>query len=443
VSKRSGRGARFAVLMAGLLALSASPAVAQSNASDVAQDVQNQGYFIESGASINADEAGLLVGAARAAGEELFLVFLSSEPSSGATFFAESVVNALPSGFVLVVAPESVGYSGETSRATEVEVETALDNALNAGGSDFDIAATFVNSLPGIDLDGTTTTAVPTASTAVPTASTAVPTASTPASSSGGGSGLLWIVVIVVIGGGIFLFLRSRKSTGSRGANTVLGKAKAEVQKMLSAVANDLLDMEEEVRSANNDRADRFYQDASATYSKSSEAFEAASTPQQLLDLSNGLELAIWQLDSAEAILDGNEPPTRPEPKKLDIPAPRPTPSTQPRRPSGPSQVPPRPDYNRRSTRRSAPMGGGLMDLLMGALGSGMLSAGGSRGSRRSPSPRRSRVSPRAARRSSSSRSSGSAFPSPTRRGSTTRTRSSRRSGGSGKRIRGGGRRRK
>ncbi len=428
MNRRSGRISLVASLVAVLLVLGASAAAAQSNASDVADELQAQGFFIENGASINPSEAGRLVAVARDAGEELFLVFLSNEPSSGATFFAENVVNAMPSGIVLVIAPESVGYSGETAVFSETEITAAVDQALTAGGTDLDLATAFLDALPGVDLGGDSSPAT-----------TRVPTAATPPA-EGGGNGLLWVIVIVLVGGGVFLFMRSRKSGSARGANSALGKAKAEVQKMLSAVANDLLEMETEVRSANDDRVDQFYEDASAAYSKSSEAFDAASTPQQLLDLSNGLELAIWQLDSAEAILDGNEPPPRPEPKRLEIPKPLPTPSSPTPRPSSPSQLPPRPDYNRRSTRRSAPMGGGLLDLLMGALGSGMTAAGDSR---RSPRPRRSPASARGARRSQSSRSRRGASPSSSRRSSTPRPRSSRSSGGSGKRIRGGGRRRK
>lgn len=384
-------------MVTAVLLLSVGAALAQSSAADIASELERQGFFVEQGVPVSADDAGRLVGSARDAGEELYVVFLDNEPAAGASFFAESIVNELLSGLVLVIAPESVGYSGQTTRATESEIASALDEALNRGSSDLDIASIFVSTLPGVD-------------------SAAVPGAG---SGSGGGSGLLVIVVILVAGVGIFLFLNSRKKTRGGSATTVLGKAKAEVQRMLSAVANDVLEMEDEVRSADNAKVDQFYKDASATYARSMEAFGTARTPQDLLALSNDLELAIWQLDSAEAILDGNELPPRPEPQRLEAPKPAPAVPTLPaqqRAQSGyTSQLPPRPNYNRRSTRRSAPMGGGLMDLLVGAITAGAISSGRSSRNRRRP------VSS----------------------GNVRRSRPSRASRGSGKRIRGGGRRRR
>ena len=331
-------------------------------------------------------------------------------------------MNDLPSGIVLVVAPDTVGYAGLSTRATERELSLALDDALNIGGSDFDVASTFVGALPGVELSGAS----------APTSTSAA----TPATSrSGGGSWILWIILIAIAAGAFFLFLNSREPRGREHQGSALAKAKAkakaEVGQMLSAVANDILDMEDEVRSADNERVDRFYQDASGTYSKSSKSFEDATTAQQLLELSNDLELATWQLDSAEAILDGNEPPRRPEPRRFETPAPAPSTTGTPaeRRPQvvGTSQLPSRPEYNRRPTRCSAAMGGGLMDLLSGVLASGALTRlGGGRSSRRRP---RARVLPTRSR----SRSTG---------GTATR-RSPRSGGGSRKRVRGGGRRRK
>ncbi len=384
-------------MVTAVLLLSVGAVLAQSSAADIASELERQGFFLEQGVPVSVDDAGRLVGSARDAGEELYIVFLGNEPAAGASFFAESVVNEMLSGLVLVVAPESVGYSGQSTRATESEIASALDEALNRGSSDLDIASIFVGSLPGVDR-------------------ATVPGSG---SGSGGGSGLLVIVVILVAGVGIFLFLNSRKKARGGSATTVLGKAKAEVQRMLSAVANDVLEMEEEVRSADNVKVDQFYKDASATYARSMEAFDAARTPQDLLAMSNDLELAIWQLDSAEAILDGNELPPRPEPRRLEAPKPAPAVSTRPAQSGAQSgyasQLPPRPNYNRRSTRRSAPIGGGLMDLLVGAISAGAVSSGRSSRNRRRP------VSSRSVRRSQPSRSSR----------------------GSGKRIRGGGRRRR
>jgi hypothetical protein len=145
------------------------------------------------------------------------------------------------------------------------------------------------------------------------------------------------------------------------------------VQKQVDALANDVLDMEDEVRVANNPEVDGFYNDASDTYRTITERLQKAETPAQLLELSNDLDIAIWQLDCAEAALDGKPKPPRPEPKRLE-PTPRPESKDRVTVPA------PRPDYQRRPSRRSSYLGPGMMEILIGVAG--QVLAGGGRRSR-------------------------------------------------------------
>jgi len=361
------------------VALVAAPALAVE-ADEVAVEAANTGFYVERGAGISESQAGDLVSEMRNAGEGFILVVLADEPPAGATTFADNVQFAIGRGIVLVIAPETVGYAGVGEFYNEVELETALDAAVDVGGSDFDLAATFVSELTGAPVSP-----VPVPTTASP-ATTTAPQAQTPTSSGGGGSGFLWFIVIV--GGlGLFLWWMMKRAKAKRTADEAslgddkLNKARYIIQEQLNDVANDILALEDEVRVADNDRASRFYETASQTYNDATDALPKANSAEALLGLSNKLDVAIWQLDSAEAILDDKPLPERPEPKRLEPPPPDPS-----ARPSTRATVPSPSSYQRRPTRKSSLGGGGLMDLLI-SVGGGMLasksrssSSGSSRG---------------------------------------------------------------
>jgi hypothetical protein len=249
----------------------------------------------------------------------------------------------------------------------------------------------------------------------------------------------------VIVGGlalvVFFLIRRSGRQTVNA-ASEQMAKARMAVQKQVDAVANDILDMEDEVRVAANAEVDQFYNEASETYRTVTDRLQKAETPEQLLDISNDLDVAIWQLDCAEAALDGKPKPPRPEPKRME----------PVRRPGGDRvTVPaPRPDYQRRSSRRSSYLGPGMLEMLIGVAGQVLAGGGrGPRGGGLGSLLRRSSSRPTSRADGPTARGGGGVVPGPgspvPRRSSTRSPRSSRstrrRSGGG--RIRGGGRRRK
>lgn len=382
------------LLASGSLALAADPG-------EAADGIADDGVFVERGASATEAEIGALVAVARNEGENLSIVVLSQEPVSGATTFADAVVDRVGRALVIVIAPESVGYAGTGDVFTVDDLDTALDAALEEGGDDADFARTFVETLTG---------------------QTAV--SPDPGGSGNGGSGFIVLVVIavVLVGGILWVLNRSRKRAESLSAER-LAAARAEVQRRIDDVANDLLDLEDEVRVADNARADRFYNEAGATYREVSDALATAHTPADLIDLSNRLDVAIWQLDTAEAILDGTDFPERPEPRSIE-----PQPTAERTGPIDTSNLP-RPSPARRTTRRSSyGSGSSMMETLLQlgmAYAAGRSSSqrsggapgglGGLLGTRRSAS--------RSSRRSSSQRSSTP------RRGTGGRVRGGRRRG--------------
>ncbi|HSF86303.1 MAG TPA: hypothetical protein VLG28_11705 [Acidimicrobiia bacterium] len=364
------RGVTSMLFVLGLF-LAVVPVAAAADSAEVATSVAETGVYVEAGASASASDVGDLVSQLRAEGENISMVVLSDEPVGGATTFADAVFNQLGQGVIVVVAPETVGVSGAAEFYSDEEIEAATDMSLE-GGSDLEVLELFTASLLG----------TPVEEVQEPAAAT-----SSGSDSSGGGSGFL--IFLLLAGGGLIAFLwwrsRQNKLKGPK-LHPKLAEAKEAVQQQINDVANDLIDMEDEVRAADNERVDEFYDGAGAVYNQVTEKFTGASTPEAIVGLSNDLDQAIWQLDSAEAILDGKTPPQQPTPKQL--PKPEPEQPTGAPRPEGGSSLPPRPQYDRasydrRSTRRSRPAGSGMMEILMGMAGAMMA------GRARSSLPRR------------------------------------------------------
>jgi hypothetical protein len=244
---------------------------------------------------------------------------------------------------------------------------------------------------------------------------------------------------VIIAGLGLLLFWlmrRGNKQTVNAAAEQT-AKARTAIQKQVDAIANDILDMEDEVRTAGNPEVDELYHQASDTYRTLEERLQQAGTPQELLDISNELDLAIWRLDCAEAVLDGKSKPAQPEPKRIE-----PATTASGDRVTIPA---PRPDYQRRPSRRSSYMGSGMMEILIGVAG--QVLAGGARG-RRSGGGLGGLLGTRAGQRrdtTPTARGGGGVVPGPGSPMSRSTRRSTgrparRRSGGG--RTRGGGKRR-
>ena len=158
-----------------LLVLAAAPALV-AEPSEAAEDIRTDGVFVEAGSSASESEIGAAVSMLRQAGENVSIVVLSEEPVAGATVFADAVIDAGGRGLVVVIAPDSVGFSGTLDFFTVSEINAALDGAR---GDDAEFAATFADAFT--DEAGT-------------------------ASATGGGGGATILVVVLLIGlGGIAL----------------------------------------------------------------------------------------------------------------------------------------------------------------------------------------------------------------------------------------------
>ena len=129
---------------------------------------------------------------------------------------------------------------------------------------------------------------------------------------------LLLIAVVILIGITRLALLTWRRRRDERLADkTRIERTRAVVRQQRDAVANDILKLEDEVRAAGNEDALAHYRNATITYAAIVDEFETGDTPEELTNLAARLDTAIWQLDAAEAILDGNPLPPQPQARVL------------------------------------------------------------------------------------------------------------------------------
>lgn len=180
---------------------------------------------------------------------------------------------------------------------------------------------------------------------------------------------LLLLAVVILVGLTILALQTWRRKRAERLADrTRIERTRAAIRQQLDAVADDILNLEGPVRAAGNKEALAHYRNATVTYAAIVGEFETGDTPQELTNLATRLDTAIWQLDAAEAILDGD--PLPPEPAANT--------ATLRSQPTHRRQWP--------SDRNSA---AGVTDLISAILEAGPRSARPSLDRRRHHSPRR------------------------------------------------------
>ncbi len=340
-----------------LLAISALIVlIAAASPVEVAPVLDAQGYFVETGSNADPSAVEAAVQEARFEGGDLSVAVLAAEPAGGATVFAENTLDAMGGiGTVYTVGPETVGWASEGDIYTREQLDEATDASLD-GGSDTEVVELFVATL----IDEPVGAAEP-----------------------GGGGGLPWgwIILFVVVAGGAFLYWRMKQSS-KRSEASAIESARAEVKKRLDDVANDIIDLEDDVAGSSIAAVPMLYKSATEAYSKALNDYERAESPAELITTAEELDQAIWQLDSVEALLDGKPVPPKPVKPKPQVPPPQP-----PSRPSssvGPSvTTPPRvPDstYRRPNRRSSSNTTAILTGILMGSMGSSRRSSGRSSG---------------------------------------------------------------
>ncbi len=259
------------VLLVLLGTLWALPAMAQE-ADAISRALLDEGYYVESSYSI----AGLDTAMDTAGADAPFLVALDqniSDPSA----LADELVARIGFGTVIVLTPDSIGGASFDFDANEVDGR--LDQVVEALGADDDLAAA-VEAFAG---------------------------------GPGGISGGMVLVGLGIVGvGGLAVASVRRRRRLESAAQSRLAEARTELSRQVDLVANDIVDLNSRVELAENATATEFYRTASATYALVEEAVPKAGSLDELERLSDQLDEARWELDAAEATLNGDVTPERP-----------------------------------------------------------------------------------------------------------------------------------
>lgn len=404
---------RTIVILGTVLALTmlAIPALA-TEADEVAFSLETRRYYIEPGSDADFEDLERLVDE----WPNVYFVVLAADVASGADLFAAAVIETLGvDGTVVVVTP------GEVGAVSTVYEGSVTDRALDALLDDIDTGyyEGFTSFAAALD----------------PSTAPAVTTGSGSSSGGAGGGGFIFLLIIVVVGVGIFFLVRRSNRNREEQHQDRLGEIKTEIQAQLSEAANDILELEDDVLLSDNEQAKELYYSGSSAYSQFQDQLASAQSYADLDRLAEGADHALWQLESAEALIEGRQPPAKPEPRPGFEPPP-PPPAPEPRRQELPEQLQIRRERRAsRGTRERSRSSGGLGGLASAAMILKTLEQG------RSP---RIGTSAPARVATSTSRSSASRPRSSTKSTSSkSRSASSSRSSSSSPRIKGRSRKRR
>lgn len=283
-----------ALMLPAAVALAADPA-------EVADAVDPRGYYIEVGAPVDFSVMEALVDEVAGRSQTVFyFVALATDPSQGTDEFAEDVLLLLPQGSTVVVLSPT-----ETGARSDTFTDAELDRAAEAMAADSDSSyegdfRAFALSLTGAS--------VPTTGAGGTTPSTTTP------GSSGGGSGA-WVFLLIlaaVIAVVFFLTRRGAKQDRDLSAKRI-EEAKGEIRRQIDAIANEILELTDKVTLAENDQAEEYFRAASATFQDAQDRLDGATNLAELEQLSDQLDTTRWQLEAADAVLEGRPVPPEPE----------------------------------------------------------------------------------------------------------------------------------
>jgi hypothetical protein len=279
-------------LIAPLLLLVAAPTTLAATIDEIADGLERDGYYIGPGAE-QVDEQALRA-TVRDSRTELRPVLLAVRPPEGEDVLAEQLHEQF-GGTIVVVTPTDLGTS--TDFADQGQVDRAYARA--------DQQVDSFEDLPGYLRAFDTALAAEVERDPAPTGT--------------GGRGGVSVGVFLLVGGiivlgGMALFnqYRTRKTERAQQERS-LQEARQEVRNQVSALAERILALDDQVELANNTQASKLYSQATATFTAAQNHLEGSASVAELEKVSDELDHARWQMESVTALLEGREPPPEPE----------------------------------------------------------------------------------------------------------------------------------
>ncbi len=310
----------FSILVPTVMMLAVVTTAGRAAAQDVAEvvaSVDSRGYYIEPGADADINRIEAMTSQSVADRRPTAVVLLATEPTTIieddlAAMVVEQVDGVSAAVVLWGPAPgqRGLGAAGLDGVYGDAEIDAAADAAVTAsveGSSLADLAAAFIGSLPMIDA------AADTGDATVDTGATQVST------DDDSGGGFPWIILLVpAIGVAVWLFFRSRrrKTLGGPADPADIETARAEIRDQLGVVANEILENENTVGLSDNPEAIEHYRLAAETYNDVLARLDTTTSLLELAELNDRVDHARWQMDAAEALVEGRPVPPVPAPEK-------------------------------------------------------------------------------------------------------------------------------
>jgi hypothetical protein len=276
------------LILTGTVLLLSTVAATAATPSQIAQELDLRGYYLDPGAEGSINE--LEQFAAANSSPPVYIVSLAADPINGADGLADELrLTVDTQGTVLVISPGEIGASSDVHGTSAVN--SAVDAALDGLDESF---------LSGINAFAEAL--------------------GEPDTSSGGGSGwiIFLLIAVVVIAGLVFFAKRGKKKQE--------GNTRQSLENELAELSNEVLGLSETVSLANNDKATEHFRAGSAAFVELGKRLAAATTAPEFVDIDFELDVAAWHMDAAEALINGTAIPTKPTVTPAIGAAPRPKP---------------------------------------------------------------------------------------------------------------------
>ena len=270
-----------------------------ASAMDVATELDLRGYYVEGGGSddtVNTLER--LSGELDDDVQALYLVSLSETPSGGADLFAREVQDLLAAaGTVYVATPDEVG--ADSVDLGDAELGAALDASLDSARDCFEAGGNAFAEAIGHELS--------------------TPVVCPADESAGERNGSKWplfflIAIPTAIGGAIWWNRRRQRHRD----DDAIEESQAELRAQLNVVAANIVEHADRIQLSEQAEAIDHFRDANEIYASADARIENADDLLELAEISDQIDLARWHFETADALVNGREPPPKPQP---DAPA--------------------------------------------------------------------------------------------------------------------------
>lgn len=286
-----------AICWCGLALGVATPEAKAQDPYEAVENLDLNGYWIESGADGDLGAYSDLARDARQTDQTWFFVTLASPAENGNSIFADDVYGLTEKeGTVVVVSPTDGGYDVAVVSSPRSFDSDQIDTAL-------DQAAATLSGTDGEAIDR---------HRAVFDALSAQPTKT----DNGSSSALPAMVALgaVTVGGGIWWTRRKNASRAKAQDAAEIETARSEIRAQLDAVANYVIDIGDRIDVSGNEQAETYYREATNTFTEVDHKLAEATSLVELADLDDDIELARWKMEAAEALAENRQVPKRPEP---------------------------------------------------------------------------------------------------------------------------------